>query len=176
VAADTVGACSRAAGVRHLGDRAAAAKLVRVARPRGRWRSVFPDAGSNVGSLLALLAYPLLVERALPLDRQAWLWSCGFGALALGIALCAGATVCGGRRGIEVLPRDALASGRLRERLTWIALAFVPSSLLLGVTTHITMDIAAVPLLWVVPLMLYLLTFILTFALARRCAIRQWRG
>jgi hypothetical protein len=124
----------------------------------------FLYAGSNVGSLLALLAHPLLVERALPLDRQAWLWYCGFGALALGIALCAGATVCGGRRGIEVLPRDALASGRLRERLTWIALAFVPSSLLLGVTTHITMDIAAVPLLWVVPLMLYLLTFILTFA------------
>jgi hypothetical protein len=124
----------------------------------------FLYAGSNVGSLLALLAYPLLVEPALPLDRQAWLWSCGFGALALGIALCAGATVCAGRRGIEALPRDALAPGRLRERLSWTALAFVPSSLLLGVTTHITMDIAAVPLLWVVPLMLYLLTFILTFA------------
>ncbi len=125
----------------------------------------FLYAGSNVGSLLALLAYPLLVEPALPLDRQAWLWSCGFGALALGIALCAGATVCGGRRGIEALPRDGLAPGRLRERLTWSALAFVPSSLLLGITTHIIMDIAAVPLLWVVPLMLYLLTFILTFAL-----------
>lgn len=131
----------------------------------------FLYACSNVGSLLALLAYPLLVEPALPLDRQAWLWSCGSGALALGIALCAGAIVCDGRRGIEVLPRDALAPGRLRERLTWIALAFVPSSLLLGVTTHITMDIAAVPLLWVVPLMLYLLTFILTFA--RRPPLRQ---
>jgi hypothetical protein len=124
----------------------------------------FLYAGSNVGSLLALLAYPLLVEPALPLDRQAWLWSCGFGALALGIALCAGAPVRAGRRSIEALPRDALAPGRLRERLSWTALAFVPSSLLLGVTTHITMDIAAVPLLWVVPLMLYLLTFILTFA------------
>jgi hypothetical protein len=52
----------------------------------------------------------------------------------------------------------------------------VPSSLLLGVTTHITMDIAAVPLLWVVPLMLYLLTFILTFAQRPRCAMQQWRG
>ncbi|MGQ0443805.1 MAG: spermidine synthase [Beijerinckiaceae bacterium] len=131
----------------------------------------FLYTGSNLGSLLALLAYPLLLEPALPLDRQAWLWSCGFGALALGIALCAGAAVCGERHGIEVLPRDALAPGRLRERLTWIALAFVPSSLLLGVTTHITLDIAAVPLLWVVPLMLYLLTFILAFA--RRPPLRQ---
>ena len=74
------------------------------------------------------------------------------------------------------MPRDALAPDRLRERLTWTALAFVPSSLLLGVTTHITMDIAAVPLLWVVPLMLYLLTFILTFAQRPRCAMQQWRG
>ena len=58
-----------------------------------------------------------------------------------------------------------------RERLTWTALAFVPSSLLLGVTTYITMDVAAAPLLWVVPLILYLLTFILVFA--RRPPLRH---
>ena len=61
-------------------------------------------------------------------------------------------------------PRQVLAPSNTRERLVWTALAFVPSSLLLGVTTHITMDVAAAPLLWVVPLMLYLLTFVLTIA------------
>src|SRR5262249_54192364 len=58
---------------------------------------------------------------------------------------------------------EAAAAPPLRERLRWIALAFVPSSLLLGATTYITMDIAAVPLLWVLPLATYLLTFIVAF-------------
>ncbi len=129
----------------------------------------FLYAGSNAGSLLALLAYPLLVEPALPLDRQAWLWSLGFGALALGIALCAAAFR--GRGEVAVTQRGPLAPGSLRQRLRWTALAFVPSSLLLGVTTHITTDIASAPLLWVVPLILYLLTFILAFA--RRPPLRH---
>lgn len=131
----------------------------------------FLYAGSNAGSLLALLAYPLLVEPALPLDRQAWVWSFGFGALALGIALCAGTTMRGRRPGIETVPRDAPAPGSLRQRLSWTALAFVPSSLLLGVTTYITTDVASAPLLWVVPLALYLLTFMLAFA--RRPPLRH---
>jgi SAM-dependent methyltransferase len=133
----------------------------------------FLYAASNAGSLLALLAYPLLVEPMLPLDRQAALWSGGFGVMALGLVLCAAATVCRGRRGIELAPPArgidvtlpaAHAPTILRERLTWTALAFVPSSLLLGVTTYITADVAAAPLLWVVPLILYLLSFILVFA------------
>lgn len=131
----------------------------------------FLYAASNAGSLLALLAYPLLVEPTLSLDRQAMLWSCGFGALALGIVLCATATACRGRRGVDTAPREAIAPASLRERLIWIALAFVPSSLLLGVTTYITTDVAAAPLLWVVPLILYLLTFILVFA--RRPPLRH---
>jgi hypothetical protein len=131
----------------------------------------FLYAGSNAGSLLALLAYPLVAEPSLTLDQQASLWSIGFGALALGIALCAGATVCRGRRSIAIVPPEAVAAGSLRERLGWVALAFVPSSLLLGVTSHISTDIAAAPLLWVVPLSLYLLTFILAFA--RRPPLRH---
>jgi hypothetical protein len=140
----------------------------------------FLYAASNAGSLLALLAYPLLVEPTLPLDRQAALWSGGFGVMALGLVLCAAATACRGWRGVEVAPTargiDVTQAGEiatipaenaptcLRERLTWTALAFVPSSLLLGVTTYITADVAAAPLLWVVPLILYLLSFILVFA------------
>ncbi len=131
----------------------------------------FLYAASNAGSLLALLAYPLLVEPALPLDRQATLWSCGFGAMALGIVLCATATVWHGRRAFDLAPPEIIAPTNPRERLTWIALAFVPSSLLLGVTTYITADVAAAPLLWVVPLILYLLTFILVFA--RRPPLRH---
>jgi hypothetical protein len=124
----------------------------------------FLYAGSNAGSLLALLAYPLLVEPWLTLDRQAALWSWGFAVLVLGIASCAAALACHGRPCADAVPRQVLAPSNTRERLVWTALAFVPSSLLLGVTTHITMDVAAAPLLWVVPLMLYLLTFVLTFA------------
>jgi SAM-dependent methyltransferase len=124
----------------------------------------FLYAGSNAGSLIALLAYPLLVEPALTLDRQAVLWSCGCGVLVLGITLCAAASAWRGQRITDAVPRQVVGPMSTRERLTWTALAFVPSSLLLGVTAHITMDIAAAPLLWVVPLILYLLTFVLTFA------------
>src|ERR1700722_4066145 len=131
----------------------------------------FLYAGSNAGSLLALVAYPLLVKPMLPLDRQSILWSCGCGALALGIVLCAATLAYRGWRGADTVPQQAVISSNLQERLTWTALAFVPSSLLLGVTTYITMDIAAAPLLWVVPLILYLLTFILVFA--RRPPLRH---
>ena len=162
--ADAVGAAGRTAGVCHLGDRATLAKLVRHARSRRCGNPYFLYAGSNAGSLLALLAYPLLVEPALPLDRQATLWSYAFGALALGIVLCAASTAFRGRKDEYTLPRETVPTGTLRERLAWTALAFVPSSLLLGVTAYITKDIASIPLFWVVPLALYLLTFILTFA------------
>lgn len=131
----------------------------------------FLYAVSNAGSLLALLAYPLLVEPTMSLDWQATLWSWGFGALALGIALCAAVTLYGARPDVLVAPPKTSSPATLRQRLAWTALAFVPSSLLLGVTTHITADIASAPLLWVVPLMLYLLTFILAFA--RRPPLRH---
>jgi len=122
----------------------------------------FLYAASNAGSLMALLAYPLLVEPALPLSQQSRGWSYGLGLLAIGIALCwtghrsrtTAAPVVG-----ETAPRPVLA-----ERLRWLAYAFVPSSLLLAVTTYITTDLASAPLFWVLPLALYLATFIIAFS------------
>ena len=123
----------------------------------------FLYAGSNAGSLLALLAYPLLVEPVWPLDTQRSVWSWAFGLLVLFIAGTALAVIS--RPRIQVKSSAATRSqGSLREYATWILLAFVPSSLLLGATTHISSDIASAPLLWVVPLALYLITFILVFA------------
>ena len=128
----------------------------------------FLYAASNLGSMLALLAYPTVIEPRLSLRAsgalaQTHLWSVGYVLLALLIVLC-----------VLTVPR--IASGRphavaeasrepltLARRLSWMAFAFVPSSLLLGVTTYITTDIAAVPLLWVLPLAIYLLSFILAF-------------
>ncbi len=124
---------------------------------------------SNVGSMLALLGYPVLVEPALTLAGQSASWAWSYGVLVLLIVLSAGYLWRGAAgEGVFVRPGHPLASrsepvGWLR-RAHWLALAFVPSSLLLGVTSHITTDIAAVPLFWVIPLALYLLTFVLTFS------------
>jgi hypothetical protein len=92
----------------------------------------FLYAGSNAGSLLALLAYPLLVEPTLALDRQAELWSWGCSALALGIVLCAAAFACYGRSSSSGAWQKVHTASSIRERLTWITLSFVPSSLLLS--------------------------------------------
>ena len=131
----------------------------------------FLYAASNLGSLLALLGYPTLVEPHLHLQGASWLsqtrlWTAGYAGLVALVALCAltlrgkpGAVAAGAAPAAEPL------EGRppWPRRLYWVALAFVPSSLLLGVTTYITTDLAAVPLLWVLPLAIYLLTFILAF-------------
>lgn len=122
---------------------------------------------SNFASLLALLSYPLYVEPTLDSDLQAWIWSGAYGLFAI---LCA--TVAWRVRGQAPPPPPAAesedaappTSGR---RFLWIALAACPSVLLLSVTTHLTQDVAAIPFLWIVPLVLYLLTFILTFELPR---------
>ncbi|MCB0068166.1 MAG: fused MFS/spermidine synthase, partial [Caldilineaceae bacterium] len=125
----------------------------------------FLYAASNAGSLIALLSYPLLVERWSGLAGQATAWYAGYGLLVV-LAVVCGIGVW--RRPVAVQHADDAVAGeappRWGRRLRWVALAFVPSSLMLGVTTHITTDIAPVPLLWVVPLALYLLTFVLVFA------------
>ena len=119
---------------------------------------------SNGGSLLALLAYPLIIEPELSLDLQATLWSIGFAALTIAVASC-GAIMLSQKRLIASKPvNEERTDVGTRERLMWMVLAFIPSSLLLGVTQYITTDITSAPLLWVVPLMLYLLTFIFVFA------------
>ncbi len=128
----------------------------------------FLYAASNLGSMLALLAYPTLIEPKLSLRESGWLaqthlWSAGYGLLAVLIVLCT-LTV---PRIASVNPTAAADERRetipLTRRLSWMAFAFVPSSLLLGATTYITTDIAAVPLLWVPPLAIYLLSFIIAF-------------
>jgi hypothetical protein len=115
-------------------------------------------AVSNAGSLVGLAAYPLLLEPALALSGQGRLWSLGFLACVAGLALCAWM----GGRGVRARMAAAVATP-WRQRLVWVALAALPSSLLLGVTEHVTVSIAPLPLLWVLPLAAYLLSWILAF-------------
>ena len=132
----------------------------------------FLYAASNVGSLLALLAYPALIAPTLSLSAQSSLWSFGFGLfVVLTLLLCLHAfrdTEPGRTRPSENAPARP---GRAQYG-RWLLLAFVPSSLVLGVTQHLTTDVAAVPLLWVVPLALYLLTFVLAFSRRNLISLR----
>ncbi len=125
----------------------------------------FLYSASNLGSLIALLAYPALVEPDLRLGAQAGLWQAGYGVLVVGMVACAVALFRAPAAPISVVDEPSAAEPVTnRDRLKWVALAAVPSSLLLGVTAYITSNVAPVPLLWVVPLALYLLTFVLAFA------------
>ena len=143
----------------------------------------FLYAASNVGSMLALLGYPSLVEPFIPVrgEGNPWasqinLWAIGYCGLLVLLVACRIAVGMSARGrakssddlGIpDVVPaKEAIKAAPLTmgTRLRWIALAFVPSSLMLGVTTYLTLDIAAIPLLWVIPLSIYLLSFILVFA------------
>ncbi len=127
----------------------------------------FLYAASNFGSLLALIAYPFVVEPRFTLADQGWLWSGGYLLLVGLTASCALQL----RRSRAAPEPDApareedttLAGASGSGRLRWLILAFVPSSLLLSVTQFITTDIAPVPGLWVLPLGVYLLTFIVAF-------------
>lgn len=133
---------------------------------------------SNLGSMLALLGYPFVMEPRLRLAAQSWSWAAGYGVLAVLVTASAvvlwrlapaGAAADAGDVSAEV--EDTPVAGR--ERLIWVGLAFIPSSLLLSVTTFITTDVSPIPLLWVVPLALYLLTFTLAFA-ARPPLPHRW--
>lgn len=131
----------------------------------------FLYAASNLGSLVALLGYPLLVEPNLRLSDQAKFWSVGYGILALLVASCALAlwkSPAGNpTEQASAAPESEFAPLTPTRRLRWIAWAFAPTSLMYGVTTYLTTDLAAVPLLWVLPLALYLLSFIVVFARRR---------
>jgi SAM-dependent methyltransferase len=122
-------------------------------------------AASNLGSLLALVAYPALVEPLSPLHGQTLTWSLAYGVFVLLIAGLGLFVVRRDGARTEPLPQVAAGLGpTLLDRLVWVLLAAAPSSLMLGVTTYITTDVASAPFLWVIPLALYLLTFILAFA------------
>jgi hypothetical protein len=125
----------------------------------------FLYGASNLGSLAALLLYPVLAEPLLTLGEQRSAWSVGFAILAGSIFLCALAVPFAGRTAASA--RDVADAGpapSFKDRAVWISLSFVPSALLVAATSHLSTDVAAVPLLWVMPLALFLLTFILAFA------------
>jgi len=120
-------------------------------------------AASNAGSFLGLIAFPLFLEPNLRLSDQSRLWSVVFlVALAL-MGLCAMLTWTHSDAYMRAYSSSQYAI-KWKDRLSWLVLAFVPSSLLLSVTTYLSTDIAATPLLWVIPLSLYLLTFVIVFA------------
>ena len=120
-------------------------------------------AASNLGSFGGLIAYPLVVEPFLPLETQSAAWSTGYVLLCILVAGCV--VLLPRRADAPALARPAAeAAPSLARRLHWIALAAVPSGLILATTTHITTDILAIPLIWVVPLGLYLLSFTFAFS------------
>ncbi len=124
----------------------------------------FLYAASNAGSLLGLLCYPLLLEPLLALSSQTRVWSFGYAGLIALVAVCA-ALVLRMSPDEAAHPRESRgAPTPWKDRARWIALAFVPSSLMLGFTTALTTDVPAIPFFWVLPLAVYLLSFVLVFA------------
>ncbi len=122
-------------------------------------------AASNAGSLLALLSYPFIIEPNIGLAQQQFIWSLGYALLILLIAFCAWVLWRSQTADTAFEPAaDDVPTLSYQTRLYWLALAFVPSSLLLGLTNFISTDIASVPLLWIIPLTLYLLSFVLVFS------------
>lgn len=131
----------------------------------------FLYGASNAGSVLALLSYPVLIEPFLPMASQTFTWTVGYAVLAISVFGAAwigrvtpkseaiGTTT----RAVPQVPAGERPQVSWPLRLRWIAAAAVPSSLMLGVTTELTTNIAAAPFLWVLPLALYLVTFILVF-------------
>ena len=138
--------------------------FVRTGHPAGP-DPYFLYASSNIGSFLALLSYPVLLEPMFTLRTQDLMWTASYGLLIVLIAAC----------GVLLLRSPAFGPADLqigetaapppawRLRARWIFLAAVPSGLLIAVTAHISADVAAAPLLWVLPLSLYLLTWVLVF-------------
>ncbi|HEU0066784.1 MAG TPA: hypothetical protein VFQ57_06045 [Sphingomonas sp.] len=118
-------------------------------------------AASNLGSFGGLIAYPLLVEPLMAVRVQSWLWTAGYALVA---ALVAGCALLLPRTAHAAAVERASAPAAPRRVMRWIALAAVPSGLMLATSTYLTTDIVAMPLLWVIPLGLYLLSFSIAFA------------
>lgn len=148
--------------------------FVRTGHPSAK-DPYFLYSASNVGSMLALMSYPSLIEPRLPLKEQSLLWSAGYGILLVLSLTCAFLAWWARNITGETVTTSAVGTNApdyigksiqpaVMDRLRWIALSFVPSSLMLGVTTFLSTDVAAIPLFWVIPLTLYLLSFILVFA------------
>lgn len=125
-------------------------------------------AASNFGSFAGLIAYPLIVEPLLPVADQSLMWSAGYLVLMALVAISAFAMPKDAASAPSARLETAIPDGRTVAR--WILLAAVPSGLMLSTSLHLTTDIVAMPLLWVLPLGLYLLSFSVAFATNRRLA------
>jgi len=137
--------------------------FARTAHPAAK-DPYFLYAASNVGSFLALIAYPAVIEPFTRLSEQTVGWSAGFFVLIVLVA-ASGVLLL---RSPDILPDTAAGAEPAtppswRDAAIWIALAAVPSALLIAVTAHMSTDVAAAPMLWVAPLALYLLTFVIVF-------------
>lgn len=128
---------------------------------------------SNLGSLLGLVTYPFLVEPAITLNAQAWMWSWSYGLFALGAVAC---TLRASRSSLpepqQSSAQDVNPPGMGRHAL-WIALAACASTLLLATTNRLCQDVAVIPFLWVLPLSLYLASLVICFDHERWYA-RRW--
>ncbi len=143
-------------------------------------RPYFLYAASNTGSLIALVSYPFLIEPLIPLQGQSRLWSVGFLILIAMVALSAFHLKIGAKAqdDIAAMGRSATVKIERRTMLRWTVLAFVPSSFFLALTTYVTTDVAAVPLLWIIPLVLYLLSFTIVFgrrSVVSHTALLRWQ-
>ena len=140
--------------------------------PGTRQDPYFLYAASNAGSLAGLLAYPFLLEPRLPLSRQNHLWFIGYLVLLALVTLCVlyflrpltGQSAEKSKLETDTPPISSGDRLTFARRLRWILWGFVPSSLLLGVTSFLTTDIGSAPFLWVLPLAAYLMSFIVAFA------------
>ena len=134
----------------------------------------FLYAASNLGSFAGLFAYPLLAEPLMGISQQAHVWQIGFMLLVLLATACLGYTKQT-RSGSAAVPEACNMSRPVNnsDRVWWILLAFIPSSLLSGVTTHISTDIFSAPLIWSLPLGAYLLTFVIAFGRRPVLSIRS---
>jgi hypothetical protein len=126
----------------------------------------FLYSASNLGSVVALVAYPALIEPAWSLSHQGVIWAGAYGVFASAMTVCAIAAVRLRDHSPRVWdePQPIVAAVTWDRKLRWLVLSFVPSSLMLGVTTFLSTDVAAIPLLWAIPLTLYLLSFVAAFS------------
>lgn len=158
--------------------------FARTGHPRGH-DPYFLYSASNIGSILSLVLYPFLFEVSWGVNEQSRGWMWGFLAF-IGVAALCGFVSCAGaarRRGLSSVnhpAEPAVASANSRpitwaRRGYWVILSLIPSSLMLGVTTYISTDVSSVPLIWIIPLTIYLLTFVFAFA-QRQWVSPYWMG
>ena len=137
----------------------------------GKHDPYFLYAASNAGSLLGLVGYPFLLEPFLGARQQSYFWSFCFGLFAVLTSICA---LIFWKSGRNVEPPSSTRLHEAKAKMAplisrgtiakWLFLAFLPSTLLLGVTVHLTADVASLPFLWIVPLGVYLMTYVMAFS------------